>query len=279
MFDFKRTWGPTPHYQSVMSAKPWHGEDQIIIAGPCSVEGAKQMKSVASEVAVLKTHGRKVFLRGGVWKAGTYPPAREQFGLKMNRVLMLKAAGWRHRLPTIVEALDVRLVRQLSAHVDAFQVGARHCQDYALLEELARYPRVVAIKRGMGMTLDEFLGAAEYLARGRCRPILIERGSSTNMNHVRWDLSVSLIAAAKQITRLPVIVDASHGTGRRDLVEPMTLAGIAAGADGFLVECHPNPCQSLTDTDQAYPLDRLITLTAKADTLSYLSKQWRKENR
>lgn len=279
MFDFKRTWGPVPRYPKVLGAKSWTGGESVMIAGPCSVESPEQINTIAKEVALLECDLRHVFLRGGIYKAGTYPPPKREFGLKMSRLLMLKSAARRHGLKTIVEVLDVRLVRKLAPHVDAFQVGARHCQDYALLEELAKTNRVVALKRNMGMTLDEFMGAAEYLARGRCNPLLIERGGSSHMNHVRWDISVSLIAAVKRMTGLPIIVDASHGTGRRDLVEDMTLAGIAAGADGFLVECHPEPCQSLTDTDQAFPLNDLLPLSHKAALIRHLRNQWKKENK
>ena len=208
------------------------------------------MELVAKEIGRVGA----TFARGGVFRAGTYP--REDFGLKRSLMELWAKTARKHGLKTILEVLDVRQVWDMEPYADAFQVGARHMQDYALLKELASSQRVVTLKRNMGATLDEFLGAAEYLARGKCQPVLIERGGSTNLNHVRWDLSISLIAAVKQITEIPILVDASHGTGRRDLVEPMTLAGIAAGADGFLVEVHPDPEKSLSDADQALPLRR-----------------------
>lgn len=171
-----------------------------------------------------------------------------------------------------MECLDVRQVDFVARWADAIQVGARHMQDYALLKEVSAIDIPVFLKRNPGSTLDEFLGACEYLAKGKCWPVLIERGGSTHMNHVRWDLSISLIAAVKMMTGIPIIVDASHGTGRRDLVRPMTLAGIAAGADGFLVEVHPDPEKSLSDADQAYPLGRLQDLIIAARAVQAVSR-------
>jgi len=123
---------------------------------------------------------------------------------------------------------------------------------HLLLRKLGASNRPVFVKRNPGATLDEWLGAAEHVLTAGCKEIyLIERGSSSHLTHVRWDLSISLIPAIKAITKIPVIVDASHGTGRRDLVEPMTLAGVAAGAGGILVEVHEDPDKSLSDPDQA----------------------------
>jgi 3-deoxy-7-phosphoheptulonate synthase len=130
-------------------------------------------------------------------------------------------------------------------------------QNYTLLRKVASLGKPVFLKRNPGSTLDEWLGSAEHILTAQAEAgvnaevYLIERGSSTNLNHVRWDLSISMIPAIKEITQLPVIVDGSHGTGRNDLVFPMTMAGVAAGAAGCLVEVHPNPRQSLSDADQA----------------------------
>lgn len=259
-FDNKRVWGPTPKYQNVLNYKK-QNDNLIVIAGPCSVENEKMLRRIAFVLSFNTKENCDVFLRGGVYRYGTYPPSDP--GLKINRLKILSKVAKEYGLKSIVEVLDVRDVEKIAPYVDAFQVGARHMQDYALLRELASSRNTVTLKRNMGATLDEFLGAAEYLAKGKCKPILIERGSSTHMNHVRWDLSISTIAAIKQITNIPIIVDASHGTGRRDLVEPMTLAGIAAGADGFLIEVHPTPEESLTDTDQAFSVDRFPRLISQ----------------
>lgn len=266
-FNTKRVWGPSPRYPAVASRQrretpyPILGGN-IVIAGPCSVESERQLGVVLDH---LIEAGGVTFLRGGVYRAGTYPPPEEVgFGLKLELLQMMHARAKRAGIKTIVEVLDVRQMGIVAGYADALQVGARHMQDYALLREAARFEGFVALKRHPGATLDEFLGAAEYLAAGRCKPILIERGSSSHMNHVRWDLSVSTIAAIKRMTNIPILVDASHGSGRRDLVEPLTLAGIAAGADGFLVEVHPRPKASLSDADQAYPLLKYRQLVRKA---------------
>lgn len=270
-FDFKRAWGPTPKYPNVLGAAP-NGLGLIAIAGPCSIESPAQMDQVAREIRACQ-ESKTTYLRGGIWKAGTYPPDKD-FGLQKARLSIIRDVGKKHGLKTIVEVLDVRHLELIDGYVDAFQIGARHCQDYALLVEASKSPKPVTLKRNMGMKLDEFLGAAEYLAKGKCQPILIERGGSSIMDHVRWDLSISLIAAIKHMTKLPVLVDASHGTGRRDLVKQMTMAGMAAGADGYLVEIHPNPCQSISDTDQAYALEDYRALSTQARWVWEQTAQW-----
>lgn len=258
-FNTKRTWGPKPHYPTVLSIKP-EQRDMIVIAGPCSIESREQTNVIAQE---LSRHGC-TYMRGGVYRAGTYPP--EIMGLRYNLLADFYNIAHKHHFKTVIEVIDIRELDMIDKYADAFQIGARHMQDYALLEELSRTDKPVFLKRNMGATLDEFLGAAEYLVcDGKRNVTLIERGSTTHMNHVRWDLSISLIAAVKQMTGMPIIVDASHGTGRRDLVAPMTLAGIAAGADGFLLEVHPDPEKSLSDADQAYPLIGYGELLNKAN--------------
>jgi 3-deoxy-7-phosphoheptulonate synthase len=254
---------PTPRYPQVMKAS----DDRIkpiVIAGPCFAE-PKQMNRIASHLAQQDI----TYMRGGVYRAGTYPPA-DGFGLQEDAlnefVYQAKANG----LKTILEVIDLRLLDRLASVADALQVGARHMQDYTLLNEIKHFDGDVTIKRGVGQNMDEFLGAVEYLMGGKCKPILIERGSSTYHNHCRWDLSISMIPAVKAVTGLPIIVDASHGTGRADLVEPMTLAGVAAGADGWLVECHPCPEQSLSDANQAISIKDFVYLNAKAKQIWYL---------
>lgn len=270
-FNTKRLWGPRPNYPAVRAARGWNGGEMLAVLGPCSVESAAMIDDIARVIAALPRLGIAL-LRGGIWRAGTYPPPAKEYGLRLNRLRWLRDAGRAHSLPVIAEVLDVRDVERIDRYVDAFQVGARQGQGYALLTELARSKKPVLLKRGAGMKLDEFLGAAEYLARGRCRPILVERGGASIHDHVRWDLSISLIAAVKRLTGLPIIVDASHGTGRRDLVAPMTYAGMAAGADGFLVECHQKPTESCTDTDQSYPLNEINVLHSRAAHLYNLDR-------
>jgi len=224
-----------------------------VIAGPCSVESYDQVNRVADAVAESgATH-----FRGGVFRAGTYPG--QNFGLIDDKLIeAFSAAGRSRGLKTIIECLDYSLASfaRIGPHADCFQVGARQMQNYTLLRRLGRTDRPVFLKRNPGATLDEWLGAAEHLlVEGNCSPVLIERGGATNSPHVRWDLSISMIPAIAQISKIPVVVDASHGTGRRDLVRAMTLAGVAAGAAGVLVEVHPTPSQSLSDADQAIAPD------------------------
>lgn len=279
-FNDRRIWGPEPRYPRVRAypeepnagSTIESGPRLIILAGPCSIESVEHAERSAQAVAAagraITSNPLELWLRGGVYRAGTYPPKKD-FGLQRLLLRGMSAAARRHKMGNVVEVLDVRQVDEIEPHAAAFQVGARHMQDYALLRELAQSTKTVFLKRAPGATLDEFMGAAEYLAAGRCRPVLIERGSSTHMNHVRWDLSVSLIAAVKRLTGIPILVDASHGTGRRDLVAPMIMAGLAAGADGFLVEVHANPDKSLSDADQAFPESDLKTLFYKAGKLAY----------
>lgn len=249
----RRNWGPIPNFPLVVNYQR-KSNDFIKIAGPCSVETVEQIWLIAETISKLGvTH-----LRGGVFRAGTYPG--KNFGLIDDKFLHAyhQAANF-HGMENIIEVLDYtdRALTKASDYCTAFQVGARQMQNYKLLRILGSIGRPVFLKRNPGSTLDEWLGAAEHILTAQAEAgvnaevFLIERGSSTNLNHVRWDLSISMIPAIKQISNIPVIVDASHGTGRRDLVHAMTLAGVAAGADGFLCEVHPEPKKSLSDSDQA----------------------------
>lgn len=259
-FAKRRTWGPSPKYPLVEAYEP-PSENFVVIAGPCSVESPEQIGAVANHVSQFgATH-----LRGGVFRAGTYPGnAFGLVGLDLLRAYSDVAAE--KGLKNIIEVLDynedaLHLLRCMS---DCFQVGCRQMQNYTLLRMLGYFEKPVFLKRNPGATLDEWLGAAEHLLVGGVKEIyLVERGSVSHVNHVRWDLSISMIPAVKAITKIPVIVDASHGTGRRDLVEPMTLAGIAAGAGGLLCEVHPDPEKSLSDADQAIDFSSFEQLMKK----------------
>lgn len=240
--------GPTPKYERVEAyIRP---DDRLIsIAGPCSIESREQIDAV---IPVLIRNGVR-FMRGGVFRAGTYPP--DNFGLideELIEYFSLRAND--SGMECVLEVLDYSepVFNVYADLADVLQIGARQMQNYTLLKKVAEVGKPVFLKRNMGATLNEWLGAAEYLLKYGCNDLtLIERGSSTFHQHVRWDLSISMIPSAKAITDIPVVVDASHGTGRRELVAPMTLAGIAAGADGFLVEVHPEPDMSLSDAQQA----------------------------
>lgn len=260
-FNKQRVWGPTPKYERVIAYNPYD-KPFYVIAGPCSVEGENQIHEIARTVKECGAN----FLRGGVYRAGTYPG--ETFGLKDDLLKAFHDAAKINGIKNIVEVLDIRLIDRLLPYADCFQVGCRQMQHYALLRELGKIKKTVFLKRHPGSTLDEFLGAAEHLlVGGQCTPVLIERGTSSLHTHCRWDLSVSVIAAIKNITQMPIIVDASHGSGRADLVEPLTLAGVAAGADGFLNETHFSPYTSMSDKDQAITPHKFKAILKKVNKI------------
>lgn len=266
-FAHARRFGPKANYPKVLAYKAAGGSlatnGFTVIAGPCSIESFEQVEACAVAVADIdRATDCQVLMRGGVFKAGTYPP--EGFGLDMARLKMWSGVCRAQGLGNVVEVLDVRDIERVDDYATAFQVGARQGQGYALLNELSKTHKQVFLKNGAGMKLDEILGAAEYLARGRCEPRIIIRGSASFHDHVRWDMSVSLIPAIKKLTGIPVIGDPSHGTGRRDLVADMGMACIGAGADGILVEMHPNPDKSVSDSEQALSLEEGQALCLRA---------------
>lgn len=235
--------GPTPRYPEVLA---WEEDPSFtMIMGPCSIEGYEQ----ALECAMAASEMGATHFRGGVFSAGTYPG--DSFGLRQDSLAEMIKAARKAGIRTLIEVIDIRDLDRIASAADSLQVGARQAQGYALLKEVSLSGKEVFLKAGSGMDIHEILGATEYLARGNCKPRIVIRGSSSFHKHCRWDLSVSLIAAIKRLTQVPVIVDASHGTGRRDLVRDVTLSGIAAGADGFLIEMHPDPDRSISDAQQA----------------------------
>ncbi len=251
-FAMKRSYGPTPNYPlSVAYRRP--SNEFISIGGPCSLESEEQINIIAKHVA---TNGG-THLRAGVFRAGTYPG--KVFGLQDHLLRPYRDAAIKYGLKNIIEVLDYtdRSLTMLSDYCDCFQVGARSQQNYSLLRKLGALGKPIFLKRNPGSKIDELIGSCEHILTGQSESdvesevYLVERGSSTFEDHSRWTLSVSMIAALKQIIRVPVIVDGSHSSGRRDLVGAMTLAGIAAGADGCLIEVHPNPELSISDSDQA----------------------------
>lgn len=266
-----RRFGPVPKYDRVREYKP-KNKDFVFISGPCSAENEGHLHAMA---AIVKKAGA-THMRAGVFRAGTYPSDKARFGwVDQDLIMAFYDAAKSNGLKNIIEVLDYteESFDRINNFCDVFQVGARSCQNYSLLRKLGQYNKTVFLKRNTGMTLDEFLGAAEHLLAGGVQDLyLIERGSSSFMNHVRWDLSISLIPAIGQISAIPVIVDASHGTGRRDLVEPMTLAGIAAGANGCLVECHTDPERSFSDAEQAISPKSLYELSEKITKLREVLK-------
>lgn len=237
------------------------GRGIAVIAGPCAVEGAAQLELVGSDVVRAGAHA----LRGGAFKPRTSPYSFQ--GLGHDGLALLAAWKARHPgVPVVTEVLDTRQVEAVAAVADMLQIGARNMQNSALLCAVAERGKPVLLKRGFGNTAAELLHSAEYLlSRGNEAVVLCERGIRTLEPGTRFTLDVGAVAWLKQRTRLPVIVDPSHAAGVSDLVTPLALAGIAAGADGLMVEVHDDPAQARSDGDQALLLDEF---TALLDTLA-----------
>jgi 3-deoxy-7-phosphoheptulonate synthase len=222
------------------------GRTLAVIAGPCSVESEEQTLRIAYAV---KAAGADM-LRGGAFKPRTSPYAFQGLGLR--GLKFLARAREKTGLPVISEVLDPRDATWMSEYVDVLQVGARNMQNFSLLKEVGRCGKPVLLKRGMQATLAEWLNCAEYiLDAGNPDVILCERGIRTFETHLRNTLDLSAVPALRALTHLPVIVDPTHSTGRVDLVPPMSLAAVAAGADGLIVEVHDHPDEALCDREQA----------------------------
>ena len=239
------------------------------IAGPCSVEGPEMLLRTAEAV---KAAGA-VALRGGAFKPRTSPYSFR--GLGPDALDMLVEARAATGLPVITEVLDTRHVAMVAERVDCLQVGARNMQNFALLTEVGECGKPVLLKRGMSATLEDLLLAAEYvLARGNPHVMLCERGIRTFERSLRATLDIGAVPYLKQETHLPVLVDPSHACGRRDLVPALALAAVAAGADGLLIEVHPDPDHARTDGDQSLRLDGFAQLMDRIrDVAAALGRQ------
>lgn len=227
------------------------GKELAVIAGPCAVESREQAFAIAAEV---KAAGARLF-RGGAYKARTSPytfQGLEEEGLKILRDVRAKFG-----LKIVTEAIDRESLDLVEQYADVIQIGARNMQNYSLLKKAGRSRRPVLLKRGMSSTLDELLMSAEYiLSEGNYNVILCERGVRTFADHTRNTLDLSVVPAVQRLSHLPIIVDPSHGTGRRDKVIPMSRAAIAVGADGLMIEVHNQPDQALSDGYQSiFPSD------------------------
>lgn len=234
----------------------------MLIAGPCAVENRAQITEGAR---MVREAGGQV-LRGGAFKPRTSPYSFQ--GLGFEGVDLLVQAGSTYELPVITEVLRLEDVARIAQTADALQVGARNMQNFELLKKLGTIQRPVLLKRGLSATIADLLAAAEYImAGGNQQVILCERGIRTFETATRSTLDVSAIPVLKERTHLPVIVDPSHAAGRRELVLPLAAAAVAAGADGLIVECHPNPEQALCDKEQALTredMDELVGMIRKS---------------
>ncbi len=226
------------------------GSGFTVIAGPCSVESEEQMFESARAV---KSAGADM-LRGGAFKPRTSPYAFQ--GLGLHGLKLLSQAGKETGLPIITEVIDPRDVSWVAEFADVLQIGTRNMQNYSLLKEVGQTDRPVLLKRGMYSTLEEWLNCAEYiLSEGNPNVILCERGIRTFETYTRNTLDLSAVPAIKELTHLPIIIDPTHSTGRINLIGPMSMAAVAAGADGLMVEVHYNPAKALCDADQALTPD------------------------
>jgi len=221
------------------------GQDFVVIAGPCAVESEEQLMKTAEAV---KAAGANM-LRGGAFKPRTSPYDFQGLGLKALK--LLEKAKKKYGLPIVTEVLDSRDVTWICEYVDILQIGARNMQNFALLKEVGKSSKPVLLKRGMYSTLKEWLNCAEYiLSEGNPNVILCERGIRTFETYTRNTLDLSIVPAVREVTHLPVIVDPSHATGRLGLIKPMSLAAVAAGVDGLIIEVHYKPETALSDRDQ-----------------------------
>jgi 3-deoxy-7-phosphoheptulonate synthase len=260
-FSFRRTYGPALAIPSVLATRFERHEGLVVIGGPCAVESQEQVDRIVPAIAADVT-----FFRGGVFRAGTYPP--KEFGLKMDLLKYYHGKTMAAGKPNIVDILDYRQIEQVEPYAGAFQVGMRAAQNYTLLMELSKQRKPVFLKRGSWQRLDEWLGSLEYFAReGKRNVRLIERGIVGFDNHTRYSLCLASIPAIKSICDVPIIVDACHGTGRRDIVPQMTYAGVACGSDGILLETHYDPEKSLSDADQTIDLNTFHETVSKAKQL------------
>ncbi len=223
-----------------------NGLAPVMIAGPCSIESEEQMQAAAAAVKV----GGGQMLRGGAFKPRTGPHSFQ--GLGVDGLALLQRAGQAQGLPVVTEVMRIEQLDAVMRHADMVQIGARNMQNFDLLKEVGKCGHPVLLKRGMSATLEEFLAAAEYiLAEGNSNVVLCERGIRTFERATRNTLDLSVVALIKELSHLPIIVDPSHATGKRSLVPVMTRAALVAGADGIMVEVHPDPARALCDGAQS----------------------------
>jgi 3-deoxy-7-phosphoheptulonate synthase len=257
-------------YQLV--SREWKKEDTIIqlkntaigggnvslMAGPCAVENEDQIFTICE---FLSKQNVKI-LRGGAYKPRTSPYSFQ--GLKKDGLILMRNAADKYGMSVITEVMDTNLVDEVYQYADILQVGTRNMQNYQLLRALSKIDKPVMLKRGMSSTMEEWLLAAEYiLSGGNDKVMLCERGIRTFENATRNTLDLGIVPLLKSVSHLPVIVDPSQGTGLRELVVPMSMAAVLAGADGVMVEVHNQPEEALSDGDQSLYFDQFNDLVTK----------------
>ena len=239
----------------------------VVMAGPCAVESREQLL----ETARLIKEGGAQFIRGGAYKPRTSPYAFQ--GLEEEGLKYLAEAREKTGLAVVTEVTVVEAVDTVAAYADLLQVGARNMQNFGLLKAVGRAGKPVMLKRGLAATIDEWLNAAEYIMNeGNPNVILCERGIRTYETYTRNTFDISAIPAIKHLSHLPIIADPSHGTGKWRMIKPVSLASIAAGADGLIIEVHPNPARALSDGPQSLTPENYRDLMASVQKLSRFMK-------
>jgi 3-deoxy-7-phosphoheptulonate synthase len=239
------------------------GRNLAIVAGPCSIETPEQAFAIAEQVAAAGAQ----FFRGGAFKPRTSPYAFQGLGLEGLRIM----AEIRDRfgLRIVTEAIDNESLAMAAEWADVIQIGARNMQNFSLLKSAGRLRKPVLLKRGLSATLEEFLMSAEYvMSEGNYQVILCERGVRTFTDHSRNTLDLSIVPAVQRLSHLPILVDPSHGTGRRDSVLPMARAAIASGADGLMIEVHHQPDKALSDGPQSIYPAQFVTMMDEIEQIA-----------
>jgi len=245
------------------------GQPPVLIAGPCSVESEEQMMAAAR---LVKENGGQM-LRGGAFKPRTGPHSFQ--GLGVEGLKYLRQAGDSVGLPVVTEIMRIEQLETVCHYADVLQIGARNMQNFDLLKEVGKVSHPVLLKRGMSATLEEFLSAAEYiLAEGNPRVILCERGIRTFERATRNTLDLSVVPLIREMSHLPIVVDPSHATGRRNLVAPMAKAAIVVGAHGLMVEVHPDPDKALCDGAQSLSGEGFRELVMELKRLQDVMASW-----
>ncbi|MGI8503320.1 MAG: 3-deoxy-7-phosphoheptulonate synthase [Hassallia sp.] len=247
-----------PQHQTIVKVSEkvaFGGKELVIIGGPCTVESLEQMETVAQKLSAAPVQA----LRGGVYKPRTSPYAFQ--GMGEEGLEILAKVRSHYNIPVVTEVMSISQIEAIATHADMLQVGSRNMQNFDLLKALGQAGKPILLKRGLAATIEEFVMAAEYiLSHGNPNVVMCERGIRSFDDYTRNVLDLAAVAALKQITHLPVIVDPSHAVGKRELVAAMAKAAVACGADGLIIECHPEPEKSVSDARQALSLEDMVDL-------------------
>ena len=258
-----RAWRPEGTQVEFPNGATIGGKKVAMIAGPCAIENREQIFTTA---AAVKAAGGG-FLRGGAFKPRSSPYSFQ--GLGIPGLELMREAADTHGLATVSEVMEISQIEAMLPYVDCFQVGARNMQNFNLLRELGQVRKPVLLKRGIAATIEELLLSSEYiLSGGNYDVILCERGIRTYETSTRNTMDISAIPVVKKLSHLPIVADPSHGTGRRDMVPAMSKAAVAAGADGVLIEIHPNADKAVSDAAQTLYLDQFEKLVGELRVLA-----------